>query len=396
VLTVRDVTEQRQLQRRVEIQRNRLVEVFQQTPSAIAITQGPEHVFVTANPVFRQLISGDRPLDGLPVRQAFPELEGQGFFELLDQVLATGKPFIGKELLARYDRDGDGKREDAYLNFVYQPLADETGYGGVLIHAVEVTDQVLARRDTERRAQQLVRLTNDLEQSNRELDQFAYVASHDLKAPLRGIANLAEWIAEDLGERLSQESREHIRLLQGRVHRMEALIDGILAYSRAARVRTTPETVDTGALVREIIELLAPEGDTQIDVQPDMPTLRAERVPLQQIFMNLIGNAVKYTRVERPDVRVTVGWRARREAYEFFVTDNGPGIAAEFHERIWGIFQTLQARDKVEGTGIGLAVVKRIVESRGGSVWVDSAPGQGATFRFTWPRLPNVRDDERR
>ncbi len=387
VLTVRDVTEQRRLQRRVEIERNRLVEVFQQAPAAIAITQGPEHVFLTANPVFRQLVSGQRTIDGLTVRQAFPELDGQGFYEMLDGVYASGQAFIGEELLARYDRNGDGRPEDAYLNFVYQPLANEAGsVGGIMIHAVEVTDQVLARRDMERRAAQLVQVTRDLEQTNRELDQFAYVASHDLKAPLRGISNLTSWIAEDLGDRLTDESREHMRLLQGRVHRMEALIDGILAYSRAARVRTTPEPVDTGALVREVIELVAPSGDTVIDVDADMPIVDAERVSLQQVFLNLITNAVKYTRVARPDVRVRVGWRAGREAYEFFVKDNGPGIAPEYHERVWGIFQTLQARDKVEGTGIGLSVVKRIVESRGGSVSIDSAPGAGATFRFTWPR----------
>lgn len=386
-LTVRDVTEQRRLQRRLEIERNRLIEVFQQAPAAIAVTQGREHVFLTANPVFRQLLAGHRMLDGLPVREAFPELEGQGFFELLDGVFESGEPFVGKELLARYDRDGDGRAEDAYLNFVYQPLADENGaIGGIMIHAVEVTDQVLARRDMERRAAQLVQLTRDLEQTNSELDQFAYVASHDLKAPLRGIANLTEWIAEDLGDHLTTQSREHMRLLQGRVHRMEALIDGILTYSRAARVRTAPEPVDTGALVREVVELLAPTGDTVIDVQPEMPKIEAERVPLQQVFMNLISNAVKYTRIERPDVRVNVRWQANRDAYEFQISDNGPGIAPEYQDRIWGIFQTLQARDKVEGTGIGLSVVKRIVESRGGSVWLESTPGAGASFHFTWPR----------
>ena len=109
------------------------------------------------------------------------------------------------------------------------------------------------------------------------------------------------------------------------------------------RVRTAPEAVDTGALVREVIELAAPTGDTVIDVDPDMPIVHAEKVPLQQVFLNLITNAVKYTRVARPDVRVHVGWRAGREAYEFYVKDNGPGIAPEYHERVWGIFQTLQA-----------------------------------------------------
>jgi len=387
-LTVRDVSEQRRLQQQVEVERNRLADVFRQAPAVIAVTEGPEHRILTANPLFRQVVGAHRAVEGLPVREALPDLEGQGFFELLDRVYATGEPFVGNELLGRFDRNGDGVMEDGYFNFVYHPLADgDGGVRGIMIHAVEVTDQVVARKEVEQKAEELLRLAHALEQSNRELDQFAYVASHDLKAPLRGIANLTQWIEEDLGDRVTGESAEHMRLLQGRVHRMEALIDGILAYSRAGRVRTPPEPVDTGALVRDVVELLAPGAGVEVEVEPGMPTVEAERIPLQQVFMNLVGNAVKYGRAARGTVRVRVGWRAVRDACEFTVADDGPGIAPEYHDRIWGIFQTLQARDKVEGTGIGLSVVKKIVESRGGEAWVRSAAGEGAEFGFTWPRM---------
>jgi PAS domain S-box-containing protein len=220
----------------------------------------------------------------------------------------------------------------------------------------------------------------------RELDQFAYVASHDLKAPLRGIANLAQWIQDDTGERLGAESTEHVRLLQGRVHRMEALIDGILAYSRAGRMFNSPGRVDTGALLREVIELLAPPPEVTLEVPSQMPAVNAERVPLQQVFLNLIGNAVKHSRVERSDVIVRIDWQDLGDAFEFSVSDNGPGIDPEYHERIWGIFQTLAPRDKVEGAGIGLSVVRKIVETRGGSTSVESSSNQGATFRFIWPK----------
>ncbi|HEX7006584.1 MAG TPA: ATP-binding protein, partial [Alphaproteobacteria bacterium] len=220
-----------------------------------------------------------------------------------------------------------------------------------------------------------------------ELDQFAYVASHDLKAPLRGIANLAQWLQDDLGDQLTGESREHMRLLQGRVRRMEALIDGILTYSRAGRRLAPPETVETGALVREVIELLAPPAEVTIELPERFPTFETERVPLQQVFMNLIGNAVKYSRAARPDAMIRIAWRDDGDAFEFAVSDNGPGIAPEYHDRIWGIFQTLVARDKVEGTGIGLSVVKKIVKSRGGKVSLDSTPNEGATFRFAWPKV---------
>ena len=225
-----------------------------------------------------------------------------------------------------------------------------------------------------------------VQRSNEELDQFAYVASHDLKAPLRGIANLATWLEEDLGDAVTPSAHEHMTLLRGRVQRMEALIDGILQYSRAGRVRTEPVQVDVGALLREIIELLSPPPEVTIALAPDFPVLLTDRVPLQQVFLNLIANAIKYTR--RPDVIVRVGATVADGTWEFSVADNGPGIAPEYHARIFGIFQTLEARDKVEGTGIGLSVVKKIVEARGGSVTLESAVGAGATFRFTWPEPP--------
>jgi signal transduction histidine kinase len=225
-----------------------------------------------------------------------------------------------------------------------------------------------------------------VQRSNEELDQFAYVASHDLKAPLRGIANLATWLEEDLAGAITPQAREHMTLLRGRVQRMEALIDGILQYSRAGRVGTGAERVDVGALLREIVELLAPPPTVAIVIGGDFPVLETERVPLQQVFLNLIGNAIKYTR--RPDAIIRVDGTVIDGTWTFSVADNGPGIATEYHERIFGIFQTLEARDKVEGTGIGLSVVKKIVEARGGRVTLESAAGGGATFRFTWPEQP--------
>jgi PAS domain S-box-containing protein len=228
--------------------------------------------------------------------------------------------------------------------------------------------------------------TDAMKQAYNDLDQFAYVASHDLKAPLRGIANLAQWVQEDVGDQLTGESANHVRLLQGRVLRMEALIDGILAYSRAGRRMTEPEEVDTGMLLKDVIDLLAPPDEVTIEVPDKMPVLHAERVPLQQVFLNLIGNAVKYTRAVRDDGHIEVRCRDIGDVYEFSVKDNGPGIEPRFHDRIWGIFQTLSTRDQVEGTGIGLSVVKKVVESRGGSIAVESTPGEGATFRFTWPK----------
>jgi PAS domain S-box-containing protein len=274
--------------------------------------------------------------------------------------------------------------------FAKQPLteADFNGLGTVANALAVGIARSRADAAIRARAEELTRMAAALQRSNRDLDQFAYVASHDLKAPLRGIANLSQWIEEDLGDAVPESSREHLRLLRSRVHRMEALIDGVLTYSRAARTAGERETVAIGRVLRDVVDLVAPPANVEIDMPADLPTLTTHRLPLQQVFMNLITNAVKYAATARPDVRVVVSYRDCEGVPEFAVSDNGPGIDAAFHEKIWGIFQTLQPRDEVEGTGIGLALVKKIVESRGGRVWVESSVGQGATFRFTWPEAP--------
>ena len=366
-----------------EAAQSKLQRIFMQTPAAILISQGSDHIVETVNLLYTQLV-GKRELIGKPIREVFPELEGQGFFELLDGVYATGKPFVGNEMRAKFDRNNDGVLEESFWNFVYQPLLDANDrVYGIMTHAVEVTEQVRARQEIEKKAEELVKLTEALQRSNRELDRFAYVTSHDLKAPLRGIANLSEWIEEDLADCLTEESREHLNLLRGRVQRLDDLINGILAYSRAGRFQSI-ERVNVASLVSETIELLAPPSDVKIVIEPEMPTLITEQVPLQQVFMNLIANAIQHG--EKSDICIRVGVQESVKHYEFYVSDDGIGVAPEYHQKIWEIFQRLQSRDRQEGTGIGLSVIKKIVESRGGRVWLESEVGLGATFRFTWSK----------
>lgn len=229
-------------------------------------------------------------------------------------------------------------------------------------------------------------LIAELETRNHDLDQFAYVVSHDLRAPLRGIANLSSWIEEDLGDRLTPRAREHLSLLHGRVRRLDDLIQGVLDYSRAGRVADEPALVDLGGLVHDVIELLEIPATARIDVAPNLPVLRSTRVPLQQVFMNLISNALKHN--DKPAPVITIGAEPIRDGWELYVRDNGPGIARKFHAQVWGLFQTLQSRDLVQSTGIGLSIVRRIVEAHGGRAWIDSEEGQGATIRFTWPKDP--------
>jgi PAS domain S-box-containing protein len=253
---------------------------------------------------------------------------------------------------------------------------------------MDVTERKNAEQALHDRAEELARLAAALERSNTELDAFAYAASHDLRAPLRGIANLAQWIEEDLTatDALKPDTRDMLALMRSRMHRMEALIDGILQYSRAGRVTERAVVIETGKLVEDVVDLLNVPSHARVIIERPMPTIESAVPPLQQIFMNLIGNAFKYTDSPEPLVRIR---SADAGTYvQFSVQDNGPGIPEQYHARIWGIFQTLEARDKVEGTGIGLSLVKKLAESQGGRAWVESAAGQGATFHFLWPRRP--------
>ncbi|MGK3992541.1 PAS domain S-box protein [Sorangium sp. So ce1024] len=299
--------------------------------------------------------------------------EHEQAIETWRQSLRTGEPYENQCRLRRAD--------GVYRWFIGRAVASRDGAGRIVRWFGTYTDIDDQKRAEEERQ----RLVQALERSNKELDQFAYVTSHDLKAPLRGIANLSQWIEEDLADKMTAESRKQLDLLRGRVHRLENLIDGILSYSRAGRIREKPETIDVGKLLREIVELLAPPPETRVEIAPDMPVLVTERAPLQQTFLNLISNALKHAGRADPEVRI--GARDAGPFWEFSVSDNGAGIAPEYHDRIWGIFQTLKARDKVEGTGIGLSVVQKIVQSKGARAWVESSVGAGATFRFTWPKL---------
>ena len=225
--------------------------------------------------------------------------------------------------------------------------------------------------------------STELERSNRALDEFARVVSHDLKAPLRGIATAAAWVIEDLGDALPDEARSNLDVMREQIKSMQKMIAGLLRYARAGRGGAEPETIDVRVLLEEIVTLLHPGKHATITIDTEMPTIRTARAPLQQVFQNLLDNAIKHAR--RDDVRVRVRCRTTKEMYEFSVSDNGPGIPQRHQERIWGLFNNLAATRGVEGTGIGLAVVRRVVESRGGRIWVESAEGAGATFKFQWP-----------
>jgi PAS domain S-box-containing protein len=245
---------------------------------------------------------------------------------------------------------------------------------------------VILRDISERkRAEELkASLMAELESANEELRSFAYVVSHDLKAPLRAIGALADWLSTDYVDKFDDEGKEHMRLLVSRVHRMGNLIDGILQYSRVGRVRETPVAVDVGDIVQDVIDLLAPPPNVTINVETSLPTVVIEPTRIQQIFQNLLSNAIKY--MDKPHCEIRIACSAEGEQWKFSVTDNGPGIESRHYEKIFQLFQTLAPRDRIESTGVGLALVKKIVEMYGGRIWIESRMGEGTTFFFTLPQ----------
>ncbi len=228
-------------------------------------------------------------------------------------------------------------------------------------------------------------------QSNQELDQFAYITSHDLKAPLRAIASLAEWIEEDLGEDISEETRLQLYLLRGRVYRMQALLNSLLEYSRAGRTQTTIIPVNIEQMLHKIIQALAPPATFTINIGADMPTMNTRWQPLEQVFTHLIDNAIRHHPTKVGIVEVSAIDLGDR--YEFAIIDNGDGIEPQYQTRIYTIFQTLKARDVEENIGAGLAIVKKVVAAEGGIIRLESVAGRGAIFRFTWLKQPLIHQD---
>jgi signal transduction histidine kinase len=220
-----------------------------------------------------------------------------------------------------------------------------------------------------------------LQRKNQELDQFAHIVSHDLKAPLRGIDNVISWIEEDHGNEIPPKLTEYFQIIKGRLVRAENLILGILSYARVGKEKVEKEDVDINLLIDEITESLPPH---KIVVPQKLPVLFTEKLPLLQVFTNLIGNAIKHN--DKTPGTIKIYYQDHETFCEFFVEDNGPGIASSYHDKIFVIFQTLQERDSVENTGVGLAIVKKILDERHQTIEVRSEPGQGSIFSFTWDK----------
>jgi PAS domain S-box-containing protein len=279
------------------------------------------------------------------------------------QVMETGQTQVVEETLDL----PEGRR--TFLS-TKSPYADETG---TIVGLVGVAFDISLRKQMEAA----------LADRNQELDSFVYIVSHDLKAPLRAISNLSVWIEEDLGTDLPAEIGQHMTQLRGRVRRMEAMIDGLLGYARVGRTDVQIELVSVAELLAEILDSLMPPSTFEITIAPNMPTFPTKRLLLSQVFSNLIGNAFKHH--DKSNGLIRISCQEQGDFYEFTIVDDGPGISLEQHDRVFVIFQSTNPQKNPDSTGIGLSIVKKIVETAGGKIWLESL-GRGTTFYFTWPK----------
>jgi len=272
---------------------------------------------------------------------------------------------------------GRVRRKDGAYIYI-QVNSNATYEDGVFTGSRDIIRDITMKVEADHKREKLF---TELERVNKELKDFAYIVSHDLKAPLRAIASLTQWLQIDYGQLLDQKGQQYLDLLISRSTRMHNFIDGILQYSRLSREKMTVEKVNLNETLRNVTLMLNIPPNIEIKIKKELPTIICDRIRIEQIFQNLLSNSIKYN--DKPKGRITINWKDEKTQYRFIVKDNGPGIEEKYHIKIFQIFQTLNARDQFESTGIGLTIVKRVVELHKGTIKLKSKPGKSLTFEFT-------------
>jgi PAS domain S-box-containing protein len=390
-----DVTEQVLARQQRAAAQAQLQAVLEQAPVAIAIVQGPDYHIEVANPLIAHIWGRDQSqLLGQPLFKALPEAQEQGFEEILVKVMQDGQAFQAQEVSVLLERHG--QLQKVYLNFVYQPLRDEAGrIGSVAIVATEISEQVAARQHIAQTNEQLRAINTELDEANQQLvrtnidlDNFIYTASHDLKAPITNIEGLLTALREQLppAARQAEQVVPLLAMMQSSVERFKKTIAQLTDISKLQQAHTQPtELVDLAALVEDIRLDLLPELTRGATLTLDVaacPTVAFSAKNLRSIIYNLLSNGLKYRDPSRPAVVQLRCYRTQHEAV-LEVQDNGLGLSEGQQSKLFRMFQRLHSH--VEGSGVGLYMVKKIVENAGGTISVQSQLGEGTTFSIVLP-----------
>jgi len=399
----------RLLQLRKNVERQ-ISNAFTSAPVATSILMGPEFWVTQVNKLMLEIWGKTREeVMDKPLFEGLHEAKGQGFEELLTQVLQTGVRFTSDEHTAYLNRNG--KKVPKKINFVYEPLRDVDGtITGIVAVATDVTELVEARNTAQmssqlleqevlKRTEDLKRTNAELLKTNSELEQFAYVSSHDLQEPLRKIQTFTELVNRNLSNEKS--AQRYLEKIDASAHRMSNLIKSILTYSKISKADTKQQKIDLNKVledVKEDFELLIEEKNASITCG-SLPTVNGDPLQLHQLFSNLLSNAIKFsesnprisiqgnslTKSEAEDLKLD----SRMDYVKLVFADNGIGFEDEYKTRVFDMFQRLNNQDNYEGTGIGLALCKKIVENHGGRISAESKPGKGSTFTILLSTNPN-------
>jgi PAS domain S-box-containing protein len=370
--STRDVTHQKRIERALRESQERIKQIFEQAPLPIVVFRGRDFVIELANPYYHALLRG-RELEGRTLAEAMPEL-GRHVWDALRGVFESGRPFLANEWLIPYDPTGSGEVVDAWFNVVYHALHELDGsIGGVMAVAYDVSAQLRARQT--------------LERANKDLEEFAYVASHDLQEPLRMVNVFTELLLKDLGRTDADELERYAGFIKTGVRRMQTLLQELLLYSQTRHVDDEPAVASIADLNRSLaiaaacVESRIAESGA-IMTADSLPLVVGDEGQLAHVFQNLLSNALKY---RKPDVTPHIHIAASRKGglCEIRFQDNGIGFHQEYAERIFGLFKRLHRDEQYPGTGLGLAISRRIVERYGGKMWAAGVEGEGATFYFS-------------
>ncbi|MBM4258267.1 MAG: PAS domain S-box protein [Deltaproteobacteria bacterium] len=373
---IRDISTRRQMETTLRANEARFHQLAEMSPIGIYLTDA-HGLYVYTNQRWQQ-ISGLTFEDSLGAKwtNAIARQDYESVVNAWQTAIASQQDIIKQEFHFQHP-DGEQRTVTSHAIGLYWEDKTISGYVGIV-------DDITLRRKAEAIQQ---RYATELERSNKELEQFAYVSSHDLQEPLRMVASYCRLLQRRYADKLDQDANEFITYAVEGATRMQVLINDLLAYSRVRRKERTMKQVSCQQILeRSLVNLQQSIRESQATITSDpLPALMGDETQLHQLFQNLLSNAIKYRGDEAP--RIHIGIEQQENGWLFSVRDNGIGIAPHYHERIFQIFQRLHERGKYPGTGIGLAICSKVVEIHGGRIWVDSIEGKGSTFFFTLPKV---------